>query len=759
MTPDESIKRIEKYIKGNDTRPRFVNVQNAEALSKLKMHFNVGSNIFMSVSKSEFSAEDELPNFDTLLDSISQQDAPIFLEGFTTGAKLWGQKKLKQLISELAHYSKENCRTVVICYQCKDELTFSDIRLQDLVYFVYDKEPDERPQIILIPENMPAPPNANPIEGVNNIATEIEKGHGGPLYVRTKKSKASFASSMLSIVELNDAYDILCLKDQCTRILRKDYGTSQQWSEALNKVSKKGSWAQLLNEKICNTEHLEHAIGNWSTMSDSKQWYYFIALKLFGAKNNQCLHMAAKKADAPNQLKKESYRCLLGLANTDRNFWTLYEQRKMLLKLLGESEEEAAEYCELAKAKGADTVYYLTDGSRVEKEHIIRYLDKYGQELEKEKVLGVLKKVYPDLYSYLKPFRFQDDLLSKYFQTYTYAKAINKVLPELVDIMEEQAVKREYNSLLKPRSELMADVPQKDVTLYFVDAMGAEFISFINEKCYQMKLRPTIEVARCNLPSTTSFNKDFLEGFDEEDIVIVKEIDDIKHKGEENYDYSKTKQPLHLIRELEIIEELLKKAKQRLQLNPEHQVFFVADHGATRMAVIMEKTLSIDVDSKGTYSGRVCEYTKEVAKIKEATEADDGYYVLANYDRFKGGRRASVEAHGGATLEEVTVPVIKLALVPQELEIVINTPVIKVSSRTKAEISFYSTLPLKDVSISVNGNLYDAQTDDQRHFKAIMPKIRRAVTYNADIYSENVLVWRGLEFKVESEGFKVNDLL
>jgi hypothetical protein len=44
-------------------------------------------------------------------------------------------------------------------------------------------------------------------------------------------------------------------------------------------------------------------------------------------------------------------------------------------------------------------------------------------------------------------------------------------------------------------------------------------------------------------------------------------------------------------------------------------------------------------------------------KPQLATE-ENGYWVMASYDRFAGGRLSSVEVHGGATLEEILVPVI-----------------------------------------------------------------------------------------------------
>ena len=38
-------------------------------------------------------------------------------------------------------------------------------------------------------------------------------------------------------------------------------------------------------------------------------------------------------------------------------------------------------------------------------------------------------------------------------------------------------------------------------------------------------------------------------------------------------------------------------------------------------------------------------------KDHSATDAED-FWALANYDRFKGSRKANVEVHGGATLEK-----------------------------------------------------------------------------------------------------------
>lgn len=139
----------------------------------------------------------------------------------------------------------------------------------------------------------------------------------------------------------------------------------------------------------------------------------------------------------------------------------------------------------------------------------------------------------------------------------------------------------------------------------------------------------------------------------------------------------------------------------------------ISDHGASRLAVIKEHTLDINVNSKGTHSGRVCALTDDISEVSCATKSGD-YYVLANYDRFKGGRAANVEVHGGATLEELTVPVIALTIAPESIEITILTPEITISFRKKAEIRLYSNTRLNDVSILVSGNFYKQNMMVQR---------------------------------------------
>ena len=292
--------------------------------------------------------------------------------------------------------------------------------------------------------------------------------------------------------------------------------------------------------------------------------------------------------------------------------------------------------------------------------------------------------------------------------------------------------------------------------------MGVEYLGYILEKCKEYDLTPKITVCRAELPTLTVCNKDFVDVFDDAGIIVnnIKDLDEIKHQGVGDFNYNKTKLPLHLIKELEILDSIIKNIKAKLLSNDFSKAVIISDHGASRLAVIRENDINIDVNSKGTHGGRLCEYTDNVSEIPYAVREDDNY-ILANYARFKGGRAPGVEVHGGATLEELTIPIIEITLDNKEkskIEIIITTPTIYVSFRKKAAISLFSSEKLENVSVVVEGMSYDAETTGNNTFTVTMPRLKKAGTYKADVYSSNALIAEGLEFEIKKESSQENDL-
>lgn len=320
-----------------------------------------------------------------------------------------------------------------------------------------------------------------------------------------------------------------------------------------------------------------------------------------------------------------------------------------------------------------------------------------------------------------------------------------------------------YNLLLPARSEKIESVDMSGAFAYFIDAMGVEFLGYISEKSKQKKLLPKITVCRSELPSITSRNKEFLDVFAEHNVQCksIKQIDDIKHHGAENFTLENSPYPTHLIRELEIIDHVLDLIKLDLAKGKYTKAILVSDHGASRLVVLKNQLIDGEFDAKGTHCGRVCAYTEQTGSMPMIVQAgeNDEYAVVANYERFKPGRLMGVEVHGGATLEEVTVPIIELSYVPGDIEIIVQTPLVMSSIRKPPIIEFYSTTKIDNIVVNVGNTEYKANTTDGHSFSIEMSKRTRANTYTADVYAGGTMIATGLEFRVEKEGFKSNDIL
>ena len=71
------------------------------------------------------------------------------------------------------------------------------------------------------------------------------------------------------------------------------------------------------------------------------------------------------------------------------------------------------------------------------------------------------------------------------------------------------------------------------------------------------------------------------------------------------------------------------------------KAIIISDHGASRLAVLHETENIWSMATSGEHSGRCCPVNELNSKPNAAIE-ENGFWVLANYDRFKGGRKANV---------------------------------------------------------------------------------------------------------------------
>ena len=109
-----------------------------------------------------------------------------------------------------------------------------------------------------------------------------------------------------------------------------------------------------------------------------------------------------------------------------------------------------------------------------------------------------------------------------------------------------------------------------------------------------------------------------------------------------------------------------------------------------------------------------------------------------------------MEVHGGATLEEVIVPIITLVRKPENITYCFVDPVIKFKVGQDAKIILFSNMPMSHPRLQVNNIFYEGTfIGDKKHAQFVMPELKRTNSYEAIVYDGEKNVGVTLNFSIE----------
>ena len=116
--------------------------------------------------------------------------------------------------------------------------------------------------------------------GIDKIAKLVESSAKGVIVIETGKNKSNFPSSLYSISEMIDPYEILCSKDSLTTHIPKAFASSEDWKYVLSEFQSYPSWKQLISAKVGNAHSLDIVISNYRirTIVATKDGYGSISL-------------------------------------------------------------------------------------------------------------------------------------------------------------------------------------------------------------------------------------------------------------------------------------------------------------------------------------------------------------------------------------------------------------------------------------------------------------------------------------------------
>lgn len=700
--------------------------------------------------------DDKFPSVDELVDYFRTSDVDyknnkFVVVGLGEYLALRGYAIADRVLRRLKNITIGNARAILLLRGVPNQVTKiirDDNKIVDQQRAYISVNPLTNISITNIPEDVGLVAK----NGVKYLLRALEDGTSGNVYASTS---LVLDNALFPISNLSGAYSVV-------KYIVEDFevdsvtGTEKQWKRLLKEVNKCGKDISAVFDKNGIDERVFDDLYLAVSGLEYKNWLIFLYLKL----NVKQIQNSYLKLVIDDTLNFEDFKTNLmvkitDFSHKDLHFRQLYDERKKLLRNF--PEEDIAVFVKANEIDSDESIYRLTDNTLLEKKAIVKWVAHNG-------ISEAVTYVYPALDDYLKRYIFDcpviSDELTEYFDLYKKQKVSNHISDEFIKLVEKYADGILYAQLPTRDNAIKAVSCKGNVILYWIDALGVEYMSYITALAKKKGLSIHTDIVRSDLPTITSKNKQFYEQWKGGIKYKEEQLDNIKHKDKGGYFFTDDEDPIHIPEELEVIEKAINTAVMELEMHHCEAFIIASDHGASRLAVIKKQEVPYETDTKGEHSGRCCK-SFDGCDVPYKVE-DNGYIVLSDYGRFRGSRSANVEVHGGASLEEIVVPVITLTLKKQAGEkiTVMYSDDITVDRHNGVTLNLY--IPYVEspdnISLVIGNKSYQAKSKDGTHFIFELTDIKRAKKkpYTADVFDGQNLIG-SVSFQVKGKTATIKD--
>ena len=512
---------------------------------------------------------------------------------------------------------------------------------------------------------------------------------------------------------------------------------------------------------LCNVEGVDEAIltpEQWRLYYQDSElegvpydhWRFFLKIKLQGTPNS-FLRTVANKSKNYAEYCKQLLFSLLDVDHHNPDYWEIYSKRKEILRNHNFPPEDCAEYLGEVRSRSKDGIYYLTDTSELERNAIIEWI------VDNKRLPDHLECIYPALHHYLSKYKYRSkfgDQFSDYFEAYRHCKIFNDCTQEYLSLVEQLATSDSHPyDLLDYRDSIINKCRDKNTYLIWIDALGVEYLSYIQFLINQYNYNSETNICRAYLPSITENNSQFFEDwpYNKEK---VSAFDELLHDGPSDLSLDCMKYPYHLPIQLDIIDRVMTKVATLLNQGKYRKIILASDHGASRFARIIDGK-TVKMTNPGKKSGRCCEESDEDSRLPTMV-SENGYLSMSNYDRFQSGKKQGVELHGGATLEEVLVPVVVLYLKDESIKFTLKTPSVTYNFDEGFDLIVSTNTRLSDIYAVISNNRYTTIIQDYEIIVRV-DAIKRTGSYVLQLFSGDSLLV-SLPFEVNGKSAKFNKM-
>ena len=399
-------------------------------------------------------------------------------------------------------------------------------------------------------------------------------------------------------------------------------------------------------------------MSKWPVLSEGQKQLVSLWLKRHPENSYlyHCIQASTNLQDIPEHVLHDIFHLRSSHPEWDNDSQRLVSAMKL--------QKDSIFFSELDKiAVYEERLKFLSGGSKEEKVYLLHMIGKWMREdANQVRNCELLEKTYPALYAYLGGKTYDSDL-SRYFALYKSHKLENS-LPTDEELYFSGIRTDSYDYRYALLSESVTD----DCIVLWIDALGAEWLPLLVWSLEQNQNGKIagISIAQATLPTETCFNEQWKQM--NAPHMKLDRLDKLAHKGVVDVPdyYACIEQQLSFVGGLAArVDELLASY---------HRVIITGDHGTSRLAArFFHKSDGMNPPQGATACshGRYCKLTAPAIAQTYQTIAKDSagcqYLVFTNYDHFtQSGFAAGAddenaiygEVHGGATPEEMLVPVV-----------------------------------------------------------------------------------------------------
>ncbi|UUX91404.1 BREX-4 system phosphatase PglZ [Methanoplanus endosymbiosus] len=703
------------------------------------------------VQLSNYVKGDQYPDLLQCYAEIEKSENTTLVYGFSQHMMMISEKERREIWSNILNNIKLSTtpqhRVIFLFYQMEDVLAkkiYDDLRLNERIFLLKDVRSDPTGNVFLISNSVEVESSNSEriFSGYNQYLQEVEINPATNITVVTKFTHDPYSERLIQVTLIPSAYKYLVVKKQFPKSIPESVGTADNWLTLVKDIKGIASVTTYFSS-IFKGQMSKSLLGEWNDLeSPQKKWYAWLHMKLLSLKDinytscfEEYIQYVLSLSNSVDKLIHEYYFGILKISPNDPCYQTYYNERKKGLKDLNNN-LILSEYCEEVSHYGETMIYYLTDTSDYEKKLILEWIS--GKTSFDSETLGLIKLTYPDLWIYLKEYSVPLDIsdhniYTKYFQAYKEQKVQNRLDPlfckEVNTIANVKEGERPYYSL-STREAAFEKLDVQNTPVYFIDCLGAEYLSFIEAFCDKNKLSCSVQLVTAKFPTETEYNTEFRnkKGMD---LTEMRELDQLKHKGIETYSGDNPILPYYLIKELDILRKYLNSILQTVQKN--QKVVIVTDHGSSRLCVLSKQSCDNDYSYDGDAKNAKRRYCENMSgDISNPHLLRDGNYcVWANYNQFTvRGPPPKWELHGGATIEEVVIPLIEISKDNTKIKLICKTNEIKLKVDQIPIVEFVTIPKCQSVVFVVEKETYSCNTSDNgSEWICVLPKNIKTGTY------------------------------